>query len=396
MTRAILILLFLRYVFTQNICCLDSYSYTPCVCQNGYHCEYYKNTCLQCPECLMDVWLILLVTAFAVAGVTLVIVLILCWRKHQKQSLGIFNSESNSNTQPLIIKEEIKENKTVENEQINFKDSPEISNNGKKIYIGASIICLVGIVLVIIAIAVNDGVFTLSQYTLPHEIIFILFGFLCVIYTFFCIKKGKALNELYTAFALIALAGSGAICHNSVLVLDYCIYFVYTSCNSDRLNFAGAFIFAISTIILNAYKDRTRTAYQPKSIEKFNRILILLSVIAIIGVVIVLGVTIITKAENKFLYLCILFIIFGLLVGIYGIVCGIKKKLINFLYSIFLSIAISMCGPIIFFSGYYTSFCIKYDYDCGSDYATLFGSFIFMICALLVVASKHFLYQKTP
>jgi len=121
-----------------------------------------------------------------------------------------------------------------------------------------------------------------------------------------------------------------------------------------------------------------------------------LSVIAIIGVVIVLGVTIITRAENKFLYLCILFIIFGLLVGIYGIVCGIKKKLINFLYSIFLSIAISMCGPIIFFSGYYTSFCIKYDYDCGSDYATLFGSFIFMICALLVVASKHFLYQKTP
>jgi len=234
-----------------------------------------------------------------------------------------------------------------------------------------------------------------EYYGLVPETVFIIFGLFCIIYIFYCVIMKKDLHHLFILPSLIALSGVGYIIQDNFCTTSIMNCHPYTS------RVAGSIIYVLTNIFLIAYIEKIAADQKlSKLFDKFS-LLMGASIFALIGIIIVLGGTIslgVTfKNKNQYFsggYITdfILFLIFGSIVSIYGIICGMKKITPHFLYPVFLSFAIPCCGGILYISGYIIDLCTTENFNigCDSHSANFTGTLTFLISVFVIIISRQF------
>jgi len=277
------------------------------------------------------------------------------------------------------------------------EDSPGYSYY-KPMLLFFSIVILIGYIIIIggfsSALSVNLNENTSldksdRQYWI-HYYMFYLFGLIPPIYGIICAARGRPLGELYIAFCLLAAMNLGAIYFDSGIMVNKCNRTndfpdqLYKLCHSYKSVISGCFFFTVGLIGSLFAKRRVNYPEQYSAIH-FAAILIS-SIFSLIGTIIIcvgffalfVGAFESIQAPSwvyGYYTQFFIFIFFGMISPLFGIICGAKKIPLGELYSFFIIFGVLFCGAVLFLSGYNVNSCNNSNgYSVYEHYDPIFAS----------------------
>jgi len=266
------------------------------------------------------------------------------------------------------------------------------------------IIISISYIVILVSMSFNikayseTSLFYLSNY-LAHELLFIVFGLICIIYILYCIIKKKYFTDQYIFWSLMALSACGCIFFNGFYIADDCSDYLEQGfsiyCYANICYIVACIFFVITTFFLIYYKELTANPVRAKSPEKFYKTLKFVSIGALICVIFIFGAQINLIAVTFAQYHELLseyshtyfFLLFAFIITIYGILRGHRKTINILVYTMLLAISFFFSAAMLFFCAYLIEGCESN--ECGSYYIIVIFSLIYMVCMYAIYTSKY-------